>query len=113
MVPIFKAMAEPGHSEANKNPRVDLIPDCELYPEHKSSASEQVGQNNTRGRANASGLMAPDKNKGLDHDQCDDAADQSARAKQSGHPLGGPRQAQKLHHIFDEHSKMRRLFAFD
>ena len=78
MVPIFKAMAEPGHSEANKNSRGDLIPDCELYPEHKSSASEQVGQNNARGRANASSLMAPDKNTGLDHYQGDNAADQSA-----------------------------------
>ena len=78
MVPILKAMAEPGHSEANKNPRVDLIPDCELYPQHKSGASKQVGQNNARGRANASGSMAPDKDTGLDHNQCNDAADQSA-----------------------------------
>lgn len=79
MVPIFKAMAEPGHSQANKNSRVDLIPDCELYPHHKNGASKQVGQDNTRGRAKPSGSMAPDKNKGLDHNQCDDAADQSAR----------------------------------
>ena len=75
MVPIFKAMAEPGHSEANKNPRVDLIPDCELYPQHESGTSKQVGKNNAGGRANASGSMAPDKNTGLDHDQGDNAAD--------------------------------------
>ena len=79
MVPILKAMAKPGYSEANKYPRVDLIPDCKLYPQHESGASKKVGQDNTWGGAKPSLLVTPEKDKGLDHYQCDNTADQSAR----------------------------------
>ena len=80
MVPILKAMAKPGHSEANKYPWIDLIPDRELYPHHKSGASKQVGKDNTWGCAKPCLLVTPDKDEGLDHDQYNNTADQSARA---------------------------------